>query len=167
MSNFKLYRKRLIPNEMILLHDDLILEHTDEFIITKWKVLHPKAEFHHGVSCYCLNKGIKVSKFYREDNSLFQWYIDIVDYQWSDDKSELVVLDLLADVTIDTDGNMKVLDLDEIAMALDKEVLSIELLKKCMNRLHHLLHSIYDGSFKKIQNHLEETEQKNEEACIP
>jgi len=158
MSNLKLYRRRLIPDETILLDDDTILEQNDEYIVTKWDVFRPKENFHHGSSCYCLNKGIKVSKFYREDGSLFLWYIDIVDYQWSNDKSELLVLDLLADVTIDPDGKMKVLDLDEVVMALDSRALSQDLLKKCLNQLHNLLESIYDGDFTKIQEHLEEIE---------
>ena len=106
-----LYRKRLIPNECILLKDDIIISCDENVILTKWNTLKPKKDLHHGYSCYLLQEGIKVSKFYREDNSLIYWYCDIVDYQFNDDKSELVATDLLADVLIYPDGFVKVLDL--------------------------------------------------------
>ena len=99
-----LYRKRLIPSECILLKDDIIISCDENVILTKWNTLKPKKDLHHGYSCYLLKEGIKVSKFYREDNSLIYWYCDIVDYQFNEDKSELVATDLLADVLIYPDG---------------------------------------------------------------
>ena len=35
-TSINIYRKRIIPDECILLKNDTILEATDEFIITKW-----------------------------------------------------------------------------------------------------------------------------------
>ena len=42
MSDVKLYRKRIIPQECILLEDDEILYLDQEVIITKWNTIHPK-----------------------------------------------------------------------------------------------------------------------------
>ena len=42
MSDVKLYRKRIIPEECILLEDDEILYLDQEVIITKWNTIHPK-----------------------------------------------------------------------------------------------------------------------------
>ena len=84
MPNLKLFRKRIIPNECILLKDDIILSANDEFIITKWNALKPKKDLHHGYSCFFLKEGFKISKFYREDNSLMCWYCDIVDYSYDE-----------------------------------------------------------------------------------
>ena len=78
-----LYRKRLIPSECILLKDDIIISCDENVILTKWNTLKPKKDLHHGYSCYLLKEGIKVSKFYREDNSLIYWYCDILDYQFN------------------------------------------------------------------------------------
>ena len=64
-----LYRRRLIPNECILLKDDVILSCTDNMILTKWNALRPKKELHHGFSAYFLKEHIKVSKFCKEDNT--------------------------------------------------------------------------------------------------
>ena len=36
MEHLKIYRKRMIPDECILLKDDIILEKTDDIIVTKW-----------------------------------------------------------------------------------------------------------------------------------
>ena len=37
-----LYRKRLIPQECVLLKDDVILECSEDIILTKWCALKPK-----------------------------------------------------------------------------------------------------------------------------
>ena len=77
-----LYRKRLIPEECILLKDDELLYRDEKKIITRWNTLRPKKDLHHGFSCYFLDKGIKVSKFYKADGSLICWYCDIVTHSY-------------------------------------------------------------------------------------
>lgn len=114
-----LYRKRLIPEECVKLKDDEILELNEERIITKWNTLKPKKDLHHGFSCYFLDKGYKVSKFYKEDGSLLYWYCDIVTYDYDEEKNELIVTDLLADVIVNPDGFVKVVDIDEMVTCLD------------------------------------------------
>lgn len=42
MTNPILYRRRIIPEECILLKDDVILSCDEERIITSWNALHPK-----------------------------------------------------------------------------------------------------------------------------
>ena len=64
MSNPTLYRNRLIPLESILLTNDEILYHDDKKIITFWKTLHPKSDLAYGYSCYFLDRGFKISRFY-------------------------------------------------------------------------------------------------------
>lgn len=66
MEHLKIYRRRMIPDECILLKDDIILEQTKDLIVTKWNTLKPRRDFHHGYSCYFLSYGYKVSKLYRE-----------------------------------------------------------------------------------------------------
>lgn len=147
MNPITLYRKRLIPEECILLKDDIILESNQEYILTKWNTLKPKKDLHHGYSCCYLDKGLKVSKFYREDNSLIYWYCDIVDYEWKENQSVLITTDLLIDVLIYPDGKLKVLDLDELADAQDQGLISGALLKKSLRRADRLLQDIYAGEF--------------------
>lgn len=154
MSTLQLYRKRLIPAECLLLKDDVIVEANDEVVITSWKTLNPKTTFDHGCSCYFLKEGYKVSKFYRADNTLLYWYCDIVDYEYSQEQNSLIVTDLLADVVVYPDGRVKVMDLDELAEALDRGIISPELLSACLRRLHELLSIIDRDKFDRLQTRL-------------
>ena len=108
-----LYRKRLIPEECILLKDDELLYRDEKKIITRWNTLHPKKDLDHGFSCYFLDKGIKVSKFYKADGSLICWYCDIVSHSYDEATDTYIFTDLLADVLVYPDGRIKVVDLDE------------------------------------------------------
>ena len=152
------YRKRIMPDECVYLKDDVILKCNEDIILTKWNALRPKKELHHGYSCYFLKEGLKLSKFYRNDDSLLYWYCDIVEYEYRPEDNSLTSLDLLADVIICPDGFVKVIDLDELAIAMDKGTLSEELLKKCLFRLNKLLQIIYRGDFLLLQKYIDEAE---------
>lgn len=153
-----LYRKRLIPAQNILLKDDEILHIDDKILVTKWKTLNPKIEFSHGASCYFFEKGIKVSKFYMPNGQLLYWYCDIVDFEYEEASNKLTVIDLLADVLIYPDGRVEVVDLDEMADAVEQGVLSDDLLRIALRRLDGLLRVIYGGTFVELQKTLEKFE---------
>lgn len=155
MNTLTLYRRRLIPDESILLKDDKVVKQTDKIIITTWDTLNPKASFQYGASCYFLEKGFKISKFYRADGSLYCWYCDIVQYDYDASSNRLTATDLLADVIITPDGTVKVVDLDELADAFEQELLSDSMLKSALRQLHHLLSIIYDNHFFLLQNELD------------
>lgn len=154
-ENPVLYRKRIIPEECILLKDDIPLEVSDNIIVTKWNALKPKRELHHGFSCYFLRQGFKVSKFCREDNSLLYWYCDIVDYDYDEETNTLVTTDLLADVIIYPDGFVKVIDLDELALAAEKNICAPSQILLALKNLDRLLHMIYDDKFDVLTSYIE------------
>lgn len=153
-----LYRKRLIPEECVLLKDDVILSCNEDIIVTKWNALKPKKDLHHGYSCYFLKEGCKVSKFYRNDNSLLYWYCDIVDYEYQKEDNRLIVTDLLADVLIYPDGFVKVVDINEMVICLNEQKISLEQLKRSLTQLDKLLQIIYDGQFETLTRHITELE---------
>lgn len=161
MEKIKIYRKRIIPDECILLKDDVILEADKEIIITKWKTLKPRRDFHHGYSCYFMKSGYKVSKFYREDGSLLYWYCDIVDYAYNERENSLTVTDLLADVVIYPDGYIKVLDIDELAVALEKKLCETELVTQALLRLDKLLNLIYEDKFDTLSSYIDKWAEGN------
>ena len=156
MELLKLYRKRIIPEQMILLKDDRIERSDDEMIITSWNTLNPKTEFSHGCSCYFLKQGLKVSKFYRSDDSLLYWYCDIVDYEFDKKTKSLTVTDLLADVIIYPDGHYKVVDLDELAEALERGLITAETMSYTLRRLNDLLTILYRDRFDRLQSPMEQ-----------
>lgn len=155
MSELQLYRRRLIPAERILLKDDVIVKQTEELIITSWKTLNPKIAFSHGCSCYFLREGFKISKFYRQDDSLLYWYCDIVEYTQDESNHTLTATDLLADVIVYPDGRTKVVDLDELAQAFDTGLLTAAQLSAALRQLNHLLTYIYKDKFDQLQAPIE------------
>ncbi|MBR4014977.1 MAG: DUF402 domain-containing protein [Anaerotignum sp.] len=146
----KLYRKRYIPNETIHLKDDVILFWDDEKLVTKWQVLRPKAQFSHGVSCYYLKQGYKISKFLREKDELVYYYCDIIDTEYMAEENAFIFTDLLADVIVYEDGFVKVVDLAEIADALEERIIGEEQVKPALRRLDALLGIIYEGRFSEL-----------------
>ena len=156
MSAPILYRKRIIPEECVLLKDDKILYQDEQIIVTGWHSLKPRKDLHHGYSRYFLKEGYKVSKFYRADNSLLYWYCDIVEYDYQSETNTYIVTDLLADVIIYPDGFVKVVDIDELVTALNQKLISEDTLKKSLLCLSNLLDIIYSGNFEKLQTPIEQ-----------
>lgn len=154
-----LFRKRIIPEECVELKDDIIIYMDENIIVTKWHALKPKKDLHHGLSCYFLKEGYKVSKFYTKENTLLYWYCDIVDHTYSEAENTYVFTDLLADVIVYPDGYVKVVDLAELTEALDIGKISIETLKLALIRLNNLLDIIYVDKFEKLQNEIESREK--------
>ena len=145
-----LYRKRLIPEECILLKDDELLYRDEKKIITRWNTLRPKKDLHHGFSCYFLDKGIKVSKFYKADGGLICWYCDIVTHSYDKATDTYVFTDLLADVLVYPDGRVKVVDLDELSEANETGLLSLDDLHKALHITNALLTEVYAGRFSAL-----------------
>lgn len=152
----KLYRKRYMPNEIVFLKDDVIVYQDDTVMVTKWNVLHPKAKFSHGISCYYLEKGWKVSKFLNEKNELVYYYCDIIDTTYQKEENSYIFTDLLADVIIYENGFVKVVDLGEVAEALEKDIITDREAELSLYRLDALLQVIYDGGLPEMIEFLEQ-----------
>lgn len=152
MTELVLYRRRFIPDEKILLKDDMVVSFSDDAIITKWNVLTKRHDFTHGISCYYMKEGFKVSKFLDDNNNIVYWYCDIIETE--KDGNIYTFNDLLADVIIYNDGRVEVVDVDEIGEALTKNLLPKELIAKALYRLDKLLKIIYSGEFEKYQEPL-------------
>ena len=149
-EDLHIYRKRYFPPENILLKDDIVVQQTEDYVLTKWKTLKPKAAFSHGCSCYYLKQGFKVSKYFRTDGSLLYWYCDIVEYAYEKSEGILTVTDLLADVILYPDGRLKNLDLDELADALKQGIITTEQLQRALYQLNELLTIIYNDDFAQL-----------------
>ena len=158
MKEFSLYRKRIIPKECILLKDDEILSFEDNRLVTRWNTIRPKKDIKCGISCFFLEEGYKVSKFYDHNDSLLYWYIDIISHEWDEATASLYVTDLLADVIIYPDGFVKVVDVDELADAMETGDISTDLLCDSLRKLNRILAAIYSGEFKQLEQYIEKFE---------
>ena len=105
----------------------------------------PKKDLDHGVSCFLLEKGWKISRFLTRENELICWYCDIMDYTYEAETDTYIFTDLLADVLLYPSGDIRVVDLDEIAEALEQRLLEQRQVCLCMRRLDALLREIYGG----------------------
>lgn len=156
METIQMYRRRYIPDEKILLKDDVILSKSDNVIVTTWDVLHPRDDIDHGISAYFLKEGFKVSKIFDKNNTFVHWYCDIIDVTTEDNDKTYVFHDLLADVIIYPDGHTEVVDLDEISDALEQNLLPPSLIALALRRTDALLQIIYDGKFDTLTQYIEE-----------
>ena len=163
MDGLKLYRKRIIPSECILLKDDILLSRDSETILTKWTTLHPKKTLDHGYSCYFPERGFKVSKFYDHEDRLISWYCDIIETaRTQEDGIETIIFTaLLADVIVYPDGRVRVVDLDELADAQRDRLITPQQLQAALRHLDRLLQIIYRGNFGSLQAFVNEAEKKD------
>ena len=151
-NSTKLYRRRIIPEEMTELKDDLILHEDSSLIITKWNSLKPRKDFSHGVSGNFMDEGFKISKIFDKHDKLVYWYCDIIETDYRAQENTYVFTDLLADVVIYPDSSLRVLDLDEIGDVLLDKKISKEKVAKALRLCNTLLEIIYSGKFKKYEN---------------
>lgn len=154
----KLYRRRLIPDECIPLSGDNILLKTSNMIVSSWETLHPKPEFARGISLYMLDNGWKISKLFDCNGNLVQWYCDIIRYDYDAIDDTYVFTDLLADVIIEKNGFVRVVDLDELSDAYESQMISAHLLCETIRKLNGLLNTIYSGTFKEYTDIIEQYE---------
>lgn len=160
MSETRIYRKRIIPSECILLEDDLLLYRDPEVVITKWNTIRPKKTLHHGYSCYFLERGFKISKFYDHDGHLISWYCDIITHTYDAAADTYVFTDLLVDVIVYPDGAVRVVDLDELADAARDNLITPQQMQMALRRTDKLLSLIYKGGFPRLQKYIEDYENQ-------
>ena len=71
------------------------------------------------------------------------------------EENALIVTDLLADVVIYPDGFVKVLDINELAIALEKKLCDPERIMQALKKLDNLLNLIYDDKFDTLSSKIE------------
>lgn len=149
-DSINLYRKRYIPDELIQLADDTIISVDEDTLITKWTAIRPRTDIVGGVSVYYLKRGFKISRFLRGDGSLLYWYCDIIDAKINADSNEYIIEDLLVDIIVRPDGFVKVVDMNELAEAHEKHLITDDTLHKALIRANDLLGYIYAGRFDSL-----------------
>lgn len=150
LTDLKLYRRRLIPDECVPLLQDIILRYENDVLVTSWRTIRPKKEMDHGYSCYYLNEGYKVSKFCRADHTLLYYYCDIISPRYEENTNSLTVTDLLVDVIVFPDASVRVVDVDELVTALNDGRLTLDQLKEALQSLSRLLSQIYAGRLEDL-----------------
>ncbi len=143
----KILRTRFIPFETVDISSDELIFRDEKLLITKWKAIKPRNDISGGTSCAFLDKGYKISRFFNAEGNFAYWYCDIIEvkYENTEDKYELV--DLLLDIKVFPNGELRILDADELAEALEKGLISQEQACKSLRILNNLLEMINEGKF--------------------
>lgn len=154
-TTLNIYRNRIIPKESISLKNDVVLCKNNEIIVTKWTILKPRSDFQCGYSIYYKSKGFKLSKFLKEDLQLFCWYCDIIEVDPVSDHETFSYTDLLLDLRIKPDGTVDILDLDELALALKEQLITVEQAVAALTTTNKLQADLKSGVFETYQQQLE------------
>ncbi len=141
----KILRIRYIPPETVDISGDRLLYRDQAHLVTSWQPIRPRADFDHGMSCLFLEEGIKVSRFMDAAGEMLYWYVDLVDISYDPDNDTYQLRDLLADVRILPDGQVEIIDLDELADALEQRLISERQAIMALRILHDLLTDVKSG----------------------
>ena len=143
----KMFRKRFIPNEIVDISSDEVLERNENIIVTKWKPIKPRADIGGGISYIFLKKGYKISKIFDTEGNFKYWYCDIIEYTYDNQKDEYIFVDLLADVVIYPSGKYEVLDLDELKNVFEEKSITKEQMLKSIKCVNTLVEMLQNGMF--------------------
>ena len=143
----KMYRKRYIPNEVVDISGDEVLEKNENIIITRWKPIKPREDIVGGISYIFLRRGYKISKIFDTHGNFVYWYCDIIEYSYDKEKDEYIFTDLLADVKVYPDGKAEVLDFGELTEAFHKKLITGTQLLDAMKSVNTLMEMVQNHFF--------------------
>lgn len=142
-----IFRTRYIPFETVDISSDELLYRDEDLLITRWKAIRPRTDISGGISYTFLNEGIKISRFYDAQKSFAYWYCDIIDVDYDQALDRYTLIDLLLDVKLMPDGTMKVLDADELAVALEEGLITQEQACRSLKKMDSILQKVYQNNF--------------------
>lgn len=143
----KMYRKRFIPNEIIDISGDEVLERNDNIIITKWSPIKERKDIGAGVSYTFLKRGYKISKIFDNNGNFIYWYCDVLEHSYDVEKDEYIFTDLLADLKVYPDGKMEVLDFDELSNTFNEGIISKAQLLNAIKSINTLIEMVNNRCF--------------------
>ena len=150
-----IFRKRYIPSETIELKDDVLLYRDDAMLITRWTTLKPRHDIAGGISLYLINKGCKISRIHDAFGRFLHYYCDIIHTDYSAENDTYIFTDLLADVIVYRDNRYSVVDLDELADALEFSLIDVPAMCEALRCANSLIKCIDNGEFHSYTNLIE------------
>jgi len=147
MKKPTVFRKRYIPSEIVDISGDELVFRSEDLLVTRWKPIKNRSDISGGMSYTFLKEGYKVSKFLGPEGEFKYWYCDIINVDYDEETDKYVLTDLLLDVKIMPDGSVLVLDVDEVAEAMEKGIISKEEACTSLRILAKILEMAYSGNF--------------------
>jgi predicted RNA-binding protein associated with RNAse of E/G family len=140
-------RRRYIPSEIVDISEDELIFRSETLLVTKWVSIRPRPDFHGGISFTFLDKGYKLGRFYDGYGRFLYWYCDIIEVNYNEADDAYTINDLLLDIKIKPDGEIWLLDADELAKAIADGLITTEQACKALKTLDDLLKLIYSKNF--------------------
>ena len=128
-------------------------------MVTRWDPIHPRDDFAKGYSCTYLKEGYKISKVMNSAKEVKYWYCDIISVEIKDGGNLYRLVDLLLDVKIMPNGQVIVMDMDELALAAEKKLITQAMAIQSLRQCDRLLKRLYSGEL------LPEVEKTFREYC--
>lgn len=144
-------RRRYIPSEIVDISSDELIFRSESLLVTKWTSIKPRPDFYGGISFTFLDRGYKLGRFYDENGRFLYWYWDIVEVQYDQAADTYILNDLLVDIKILPDGEVRLMDADELAQAIEEGLISNEQASKALKTTDSLLKLIYSRSFPPVE----------------
>lgn len=144
-DNVKIIRKRYIPDEEVDISLDKIIYLDEKLLVTEWLPIHLRDDISKGKSYTYLKEGYKVSLMYDDNDNLKYYYCDIIDVVIKDNVIKLI--DLLVDVVIYPNNEVRVVDLEELAEASNKKLITQLQVEDSLIKTNKLLNLIYNNKF--------------------
>ncbi len=143
----KIFRKRYIPDEIVDISSDEVLKWEKNLIVTKWIPIKPREVLGSGISYTMLDKGWKISRFIDKNGNFMYWYCDIITYNYDETTDTYTIIDLLVDLEVYEDGSYKVLDMDELLEACEKNIITVDQKNEAIEKLNALIDVVKKGEF--------------------
>lgn len=140
-------RKRFIPPETIDISNDELIYRDGNVLITRWTAIKPRPDISAGVSYTFSNDGYKISRFYNGDRKFAFWYCDIVEVLYEEETDTYTIVDLLLDIKVMGDGAVKILDIEELAEAVNCGYITNSQAAYALKSLDNLIKMINRGDF--------------------
>ena len=144
-------RRRYIPYEIVDISSDELIFRSNDLLVTKWTSIKPRGDFFGGISFTFLDRGYKLGRFYDANGRFLYWYCDIIEVLYDHQLDTYTVNDLLVDIKILPNGEVKVLDADELAQAIEEGLITNAQACKALKTLDSLLKLIYGRSFPPVE----------------
>jgi uncharacterized protein len=140
-------RRRYIPSEVVDISADELVFRSETLLVTKWVSIKPRPDFHGGISFTFLDKGYKLGRFYDGYGRFLYWYCDIIEVNYNEAADTYTLNDLLVDIKIMPDGEVRLLDADELGDAIADGLITTKQACKSLRTLDDLLKLIYSRNF--------------------
>lgn len=147
MSTPKRFKRRLMPEEVIDITSDTLHFMDSKLLITSWSSQDMDTEADFNYSWAYLDDGFQIHRKMDKDGNFLYWYIDILAIEYSEQQHAYTLTDLIVDVVVHPDGYVDVIDLDEMAEAMEQGFISQEQVVLALRHLDTVLRLNYAKKF--------------------